>query len=620
MALEIKEITGLVDGDSARPYTFNVPVAPAGKFYINAFSKGQIGLTGQNCFPVASFSDGTSQFFFGQDTVTFSSVTVSVESVFYQHESYDSAWRETEPAPNIVGVDNGLGSEEQLAKYVLAFPYSFIVAATPLSRMYKDLSGLSGSYVQCGGVEIEPYSDGSAQLRFIRDGAVYFTYSHPYGFRQDSAFYMIGGNIFFCTRSMNNYLDVENGEALYVVGNIRYGTQDETKFYNTVSLLDMTSYLGVTKPTPPPKPDPPLPEQKEDPLYNEATASQIKGGNGSFDFGSDTITVPDLPSLENQPSAANFFTIYIPTAEQLENISKVFWGTDTNLWAELSKTYPSFDPINMVLSFNAFPFRVPSDLVTQNMYIGGKPLGVACNGTRSQYISWDFGEVDYTTPLRGNFLDYEPYTNISLRLPFVGQVSIPASEVFGHKVGLVRRVDILTGCLCYYVTCDGANTHVFTGCCAVSVPISSNFRGSGIINMAIAAASAAAKVGLPLASSFVSEGALIVDKGSALPPIAASAGGAANQMRNNPAASLGGSMGESLSLLEDLSAAVIIDTCVESIPSNYSAEVGNTLNVYRLIGDFTGYLEVSAVHVEGIACLAEEMDEIESLLKGGVFL
>lgn len=58
--------------------------------------------------------------------------------------------------------------------------------------------------------------------------------------------------------------------------------------------------------------------------------------------------------------------------------------------------------------------------------------------------------TDYITPRLNCFLDYEPYTSIVLKIPFLPPISLPPSAVYNHRLHIIFKIDILTG----FLHCD----------------------------------------------------------------------------------------------------------------------------------------------------------------------
>ena len=66
---------------------------------------------------------------------------------------------------------------------------------------------------------------------------------------------------------------------------------------------------------------------------------------------------------------------------------------------------------------------------------------------------------------------------------------------------------------------------------------------------------------------------------------------------------------------------LIISRPSQSVPKQYGRFMGYPSNIFHShLGEVRGYTEVSSIHLENINATANELDELESILKGGVLL
>lgn len=79
-------------------------------------------------------------------------------------------------------------------------------------------------------------------------------------------------------------------------------------------------------------------------------------------------------------------------------------------------------------------------------------------------------------PTHGAFLDYEPYTTISLYIPFIGIVPLQTNMVMGRQIRLYSAVDIYAGTIHYNVYVSTPKKEwsligTYEGKCGVEVPL-----------------------------------------------------------------------------------------------------------------------------------------------------
>lgn len=85
----------------------------------------------------------------------------------------------------------------------------------------------------------------------------------------------------------------------------------------------------------------------------------------------------------------------------------------------------------------------------------------------------------FTMPLFNNgFLAYEPYTSISLYLPFVGMIDLQPKDVCGYTITIDYAFDVVFGSFAVFVYTSkgGGKTLIYTsqGDCSVNIPLSSS--------------------------------------------------------------------------------------------------------------------------------------------------
>ena len=79
-------------------------------------------------------------------------------------------------------------------------------------------------------------------------------------------------------------------------------------------------------------------------------------------------------------------------------------------------------------------------------------------------------------PTHGAFLDYDPYTTISLYIPFIGIVPLQTNMVMGRQIRLYSAVDIYAGTIHYNVYVSTPNKEwsligTYEGKCGVEIPL-----------------------------------------------------------------------------------------------------------------------------------------------------
>lgn len=329
--------------------------------------------------------------------------------------------------------------------------------------------------------------------------------------------------------------------------------------------------------------------------YADGGASDTGGGGGSFDGTTEVINEPDTPLVN--VTATKFVSLYNPTESQLNNLAYFMWHTlDPTTWIKIVA-----DPMDAIISLSVLPIAIPSSSAS-DISVGGISTGVSCNLASAQYISFDAGTI--TVPQYSNsYLDYAPYTTISIYLPYVGLRKIPTDLVMGKVLGVKYRIDIFTGACCVYITVGGSVILQFTGNCAQQIPFTSSNWTQAITTMI----------------SMIGSGVMAV----ANPATAAlSVAGMANSAVNGLHADIetGGANGGNVGFLGVQKPYIIIQRPKQCIPANQNTFTGYPSYITATFGDLKGYTEVDKIILENINATENELNELESLLKGGVYV
>lgn len=346
--------------------------------------------------------------------------------------------------------------------------------------------------------------------------------------------------------------------------------------------------------------------ERDDPLghdpYQDGGTSNGGGGKGTFGGGttifggaSDSIDIPPLPTAS--ASSAGFITLFNPSLAQLNNLANYMWSDLFSL-DTFKKIFA--DPMDCILGLSIVPVK-PASAGTSAVKIGNISTDVSMNKTSSQYVSVDCGTID-VKEYWGAYLDYAPYTQCEIYLPYVGTKQISVDDVMNKAVHVVYHVDILSGACNAYVKCGDSVLYTFVGQCSSSIPISGN-DWTNVLNGAI---SVAGKIGLAMATGGAT--ALMSGIGAASSIISSS----------KPTVERSGAMSSTGGLLGIQKPYLILTRPKQALPENQNKYTGYPSFITMALSDCTGYTEVDSVHLENMTCTDEEAQEIENLLKSGV--
>lgn len=319
------------------------------------------------------------------------------------------------------------------------------------------------------------------------------------------------------------------------------------------------------------------------------------GGNTIFGGASDSVDIPPLPTAS--ASDAGFITLFNPSLAQLNNLANYMWSDLFSL-DTFKKIFA--DPMDCILGLSIVPVK-PASAGTSTVKIGNVSTDVSMNKTSSQYVAVDCGTID-VKEYWGAYLDYAPYTQCEIYLPYVGTKHISVDDVMNKAVRVVYHVDILSGACNAYVKCGDSVLYTFVGQCSSSIPISGN-DWTNVLNGAI---SVAGKLGLAMATGGAT--ALMSGLGAASSIISSS----------KPTVERSGAMSSTGGLLGIQKPYLILTRPKQALPENQNKYTGYPSFITMALSDCTGYTEIDSIHLENMICTDEEAQEIENLLKSGV--
>lgn len=334
-----------------------------------------------------------------------------------------------------------------------------------------------------------------------------------------------------------------------------------------------------------------------------------EGGNGDFNNDDDTVPVPDLPSID------------ITTAGGL-NLYRLSNTDYRDLMAYLGSNDPGqaivkwfTNPIQAISACYMLPYPV-SVTGSSEITVLGMHTGIAAY-TAKQWTKYELGSVYIPQGFGDCFLDYSPWSRVSLFLPFIGVKHLNADDVIQKTIGITYHFDNISGACTAYVTSNGNLRYTFSGSCAVGIPISQSNWGQTYIAAATAAAGAIAG-GVGAAGAAMADGASMAGiVGNGIMG-AVNGGGGLSAFNSKPTITRSGSVcgaGAAIGLNQPVLFIERPDKAKIMDPKNV---IGITSGRTLSLGSLSGYNSIEHVHLHGIAATGPELEEIEKLLYEGV--
>ena len=315
------------------------------------------------------------------------------------------------------------------------------------------------------------------------------------------------------------------------------------------------------------------------------------GSVPSDDDNTDNTVDSDEPNTPNTPDVVGIgllTTTYGLTPTKLKSIGSFIWESDWLNNLELVNN----NPVENIVSCKVFPLTLPdgTDLIkignVATQVLGGKI------DTTTYRVVQDVGEL--TVPKKFNsFLDYEPYTQLKLYVPFVGFVPISCASAYD---GLSFRYafDLINGSFTCSLKSGGKIVATYTGNCGVDIPITSNNRAqveTGYIRSA-----------LDLSTNPIN----IVNVGLDI---------ATSQFHSQTV----GNMGATTGLCQNLTPYVLAERPIASQPSTYGHDIGFKCEQSKTISELSGYTEINNIDIKGLSCTENEKNMIAQILATGFY-
>lgn len=337
---------------------------------------------------------------------------------------------------------------------------------------------------------------------------------------------------------------------------------------------------------PSPNPDPNQPE-------SDPTDDKPKDPDDPNPKDPDGGETPD-PPFPIVPSAG-LGNIYNPTRAQVEALQSYLWSS-TNL-VDIMKIFQN--PVEGIISLH-WVFGTPIQGGSKEITLGYLPTGVSAPTVANQFIDVDCGTI--SIPLKQkNALDYPPYTDIQIYLPFIGIQPLNAYDLVGGTLSVKYRIDAYTGACVAKLTAKrgglSAKLYEFAGNCGYELPLTSgNFIGM-VGNVVSGAVMGALTGGV--------SGAVLGATGSAI--------------HSNLNISRSGNLSANAGICGSRNPYIIITRAVPYDAADYNQFYGYPSNKTVYLSNCKGFTKVKEIILHTSATQAEK-EEIEALLKEGVYL
>ena len=359
----------------------------------------------------------------------------------------------------------------------------------------------------------------------------------------------------------------------------------------------------------------------------------------------------DTPVPSGQPG---FIQVYHPQPDKFIQFGRWLWVTYAD--ATIDKIWNN--PFDGVIGAHEL-YASPADDGYSTIRCGFLDSGVETQVVRQRYTQINCGSM-VIPEYWGNYLDYSPYSQAMIYLPFIGIVPVEVDDIVGHAVNVLYHVDSYTGSCIAQVTVarEGySNTlYQFSGNCSVEIPLAGASQaqikaalmtGNAYQNAANVSATMSTIGGIGSGLSSIINGFgggafSGTPAGMAIGAISGFAGAAgsvinglagaetqraygaaqhtANMLSGKSIVQHSGSFGSSHGAMGIKKPYIIIRRPIQKVVSGYEKLYGYPAHKQVIIGACTGFLRCREVHVISSLATDAEKAKIESLLTSGVYV
>lgn len=303
------------------------------------------------------------------------------------------------------------------------------------------------------------------------------------------------------------------------------------------------------------------------------------------------------PSEDGGLALNKLTTSYQVSDENLQRLGAFLWSA--SFWDNIKLMNNS--PIENIVGCKIMPLLItgtPEDIVVGNVNtaVSGDVITTVPNVT--------VGEIEYNG-YYNSFLDYSPYTEISIFLPFIGFIPLDPAQVTGHKLKVIYSFDVILGQCKAMLFVDDIYFLSSDGTCGIDIPLVASNRAQ--VEAGMAASVLSATVGA------------IETGGASLPQNVAGVLSDYTHMQYHYQRS--GQYSPTLGWIETRNCYLCIALPVVDYPSTYGHDFGYPCNLSFGLATLKGFTQTAPdVDLSGIPCTEEEREMIRSALVGGVYL
>lgn len=324
--------------------------------------------------------------------------------------------------------------------------------------------------------------------------------------------------------------------------------------------------------------------------YSDLPEWKPSGGGDDIDeIGINDFPISDIGGLARYYAIDRF---------QLDELQGDFKNSTTGI---------PLDAGQFVIGLYQFPLDIPSFCTTsQEKIVLGK---LETNAVGKKLLTVNrrvhLGEYFISANCGDNFLDYAPYTEIKLYIPYCGMVELPPNLFINSTVSVDMIIDIISGSCKGIVMCNNTFYTSISGSLMCSLPLSLEqcaTKSLSIINSA----------------NSIMSGIIFGNKNYSALNTVTTLGEAMIENNNIAPSHISGNMDSVVNFYEP-QCCILFMTYPQVNMGDIGKTHGKVCNYQDTLKNCHGYTVVNNPHLE-IKCTNTEKDEITKLLEQGVIL
>lgn len=191
----------------------------------------------------------------------------------------------------------------------------------------------------------------------------------------------------------------------------------------------------------------------------------------------DTNHYEDSTSLPAIPSYESSYNVYQDNFARLTDQALIPRILKSIATVTIVPEYPGItpyygqEPIQCIVGARRIFFNPPPYGLSENVMLGHNKLDVSAHKLGSEWSRYDLGSATIFRHF-GNFLDFEPYTTVSLYVPYCGSMKLPTAVFMGHSCRIIININNRLGMLHAIIYVDNIEYATMEGECGCDIGIS----------------------------------------------------------------------------------------------------------------------------------------------------